>query len=80
MIIADENIERHWIDLLRGKGHEVLSILEAYPGLSDRNIAALVKEYSGMLLTEDKDFGELVFAQGIRGLTIVFFTLRSAAV
>jgi hypothetical protein len=31
MIIADENLEKYWVELLRKKRYEVLSIGESYP-------------------------------------------------
>lgn len=72
MIIADENIEQYWIALLRNRGYEVLSIREQLPGISDEEVAAIAQDMGGLLLTEDKDFGELVFAHGIKGLSVIF--------
>lgn len=72
MIIADENIEQHWIDLLRANGYEVFSIREKLAGISDEEVAAIAQDHNGILLTEDKDFGELVFAHGIKGLSVIF--------
>lgn len=72
MIIADENLETYWIELLRNRGMQVFSIRENMPGITDLKIIELVKEKKGVLITEDKDFGELVFAHGISGLSIVF--------
>ena len=34
--------------------------------------ASIAQTMNGILLTEDKDFGELVFAHGIKGLSVVF--------
>lgn len=72
MIIADENVERYWIDLLRKKQYQVLSIAESYPQISDTGVAALTQQHKGILITEDKDFGELVFAYGI-SISLLFF-------
>jgi predicted nuclease of predicted toxin-antitoxin system len=72
MIIADENIEQYWIAFLRNRGYEVLSIREQLPGISDEEVAAIAQDTGGLLLTEDKDFGELVFAHGIKGLSVIF--------
>ena len=72
MIIADENIEQYWIELLRSNQYEVYSIREKHPGLSDTAIISLVKNLEGILLTEDKDFGELVFAYSIKDISIIF--------
>ena len=72
MIIADENLEHYWIELLRTQGFEVYSIREIQPGISDISIIQVVKEKSGILITEDKDFGELVFAHGFKTISIIF--------
>lgn len=72
MIIADENIEKYWIELLRSRQYEVLSIAETYPQITDTEVAALAQQHKGILITEDKDFGELVYAYGIANLSIVF--------
>jgi predicted nuclease of predicted toxin-antitoxin system len=72
MIVADENVERYWIEWLRGLGFEVFSIQENHPGISDRQVIEIVATLQGILLTEDKDFGELVFAYGYKEVAIVF--------
>ena len=72
MIVADENIEQYWIELLRKNGYEVLSIREKHAGMADKAIVELVREKAGMLITEDKDFGELVFAHGFKEVTVIF--------
>ena len=72
MIIADENIDQSLINFLRQKDFDVFSIRENHAGISDNEVVEIVKSKKGVLLTEDKDFGELVFAHGIVGLAVVF--------
>src|SRR6266498_319744 len=72
MIIADENVERYWIELLRNSGFNVFSVKESYPGIKDLELIGLVKQKQGVLLTEDKDFGELVFAYSIKNFSVIF--------
>lgn len=72
MIIADENIDQALIVSLRQKGYGVLSVREDHAGISDNQVVELVKSNKGVLITEDKDFGELVFAHGISGVAVVF--------
>ena len=72
MIIADENLEKYWIELLRSKQYEVLSVAESYTQITDSEVATLAQKHRGLLITEDKDFGELVYAYGISNLSIVF--------
>lgn len=46
--------------------------MEAAPGISDEEVIALAKEKKQVLITEDEDFGEWVFAHRAQGLTIIF--------
>jgi len=71
MIIADENIDRSIIVALRKKGHKVISIAEDYSGFSDEDVIGVVKTYEGVLITEDKDFGEWVFAHRAKGFSVI---------
>ena len=72
MIVADENIHSSIIQALRQKGYSVYSITELHAGIKDRVVTEIVKQVKGVLLTEDKDFGELVFHKGIQNLTVFF--------
>jgi predicted nuclease of predicted toxin-antitoxin system len=72
MIVCDENISSYWIKLLRNHGYEVVSICEDYGGISDREVIALAQRLGGLLITEDKDFGELVYAYNITTVSVVF--------
>ena len=38
MIIFDENVEQFWIDLIRSKGFDYLSIREHHQGISDLQV------------------------------------------
>jgi predicted nuclease of predicted toxin-antitoxin system len=62
-IVADESIDRQIVELLRTGGHEVLFIAELEPGVVDEVVLARSREQNAILLTADKDFGELVFRQ-----------------
>jgi predicted nuclease of predicted toxin-antitoxin system len=59
--LADENIDRQIIDSLRQEGFIVKYIAEMDPGISDEIILELANKENALLLTADKDFGELVF-------------------
>lgn len=62
--LADESVDRQIVDRLRQDGHAVLSVAEMEPGLSDDAVLDLARQEEAMLLTADKDFGELVFRLG----------------
>src|SRR5580692_11455556 len=60
-IIADENIDRLVIKRLRTEGHLVISISEDRQSSPDIDVLSFSHESGALLITEDKDFGELVF-------------------
>ena len=60
-ILADENIPGDGVALLRKHGHDVAWIRSDSPGATDEaNLVRAVSERR-LLITFDKDFGELVF-------------------
>lgn len=61
---ADENIDKHIVERLRKDGHVVLYVLEMEPSISDDEVIRRANQETALLLTADKDFGELVFWQG----------------
>ncbi len=63
-IVADENIESEIVDGLRTAGHEIIDIKATHPGIDDRAVLDLAADEGAILLTRDKDFGELVYREG----------------
>jgi len=61
--IADEGIDKHLVDALRSSKFSVLYIAEEYPGIDDEQVLEISNQNKSLLLTADKDFGELVFRQ-----------------
>lgn len=59
--LADESIDRQIVDGLRQEGYIVGYIAEMEPGISDDAVLELARKEGALLLTADKDFGELVF-------------------
>jgi len=64
-ILADENISRSLIAALRVNGHDVLSVKESLRGGKDTEILARAQAEGRIVLTHDKDFGELAFRFGL---------------
>lgn len=72
MIIVDENVDFYWIKLLRKLSYELYVISEQCPGIPDKDIIKLVNKFGGILVTEDKDFGELIFANNLEKIAVIF--------
>jgi len=62
-LLADENVDRPIVARLRAEGHAVIHVLELAPGIPDSEVVSLAARESALLLTADKDFGELMFRQ-----------------
>lgn len=63
-ILANENVPADAVDLLRAHGHDVLWVRADFPGAADDVVLARAQSERRVLITFDKDFGELVFAKG----------------
>ena len=61
--LADESVDRQIVDALREDDHAVLYVTEMIPGISDDEVLDKAEKGSAILITADKDFGELVFRQ-----------------
>lgn len=60
-IVADESVDFRIIKELRKLGVKVLSVLEEMPSIEDKDVLDMAVKNDAILLTEDKDFGELIF-------------------
>jgi predicted nuclease of predicted toxin-antitoxin system len=71
--LADECVDAGVASSLRSEGHDVIDIAAAAPSIMDIDVARLARDQNRLLLTEDKDFGELVFrlAMPVPGLVLI---------
>ena len=60
-IVADESVDFGIISNLRRVGFSVIAIAETNPGIPDSEVLKIAVQYNALLITEDKDFGELTF-------------------
>jgi predicted nuclease of predicted toxin-antitoxin system len=57
--LADENFPRAAVAALEAAGHDIVWVRLAAPGAADADVLAVAVHESRILLTFDKDFGEL---------------------
>ena len=62
-LLADESVDRPIVERLRQDGHDVLYVAEMEPSIGDDVVLQRANENLALLLTGDKDFGELVFKE-----------------
>lgn len=60
--LADESCDFAVVRALRATGHEVVAVAEVSPRAEDEFVIDLAIRERSLLLTEDKDFGQLVYA------------------
>ena len=58
--LADECVDAALVRHLRGGGHDVIYAAEVAAGTTDAQLLRRANDEHRLLLTEDKDFGELV--------------------
>jgi predicted nuclease of predicted toxin-antitoxin system len=61
LFIADENFPLPSVNKLRSAGHDVVAIITDSPGAADEEILARATKEARIVLTFDRDFGELVY-------------------
>ncbi len=74
-LLADESVDKPIVDRLRQDGHTVLYIAELDPSIDDDAVLHRANQNSALLITADKDFGELVFRMGQIHAGVVLFRL-----
>jgi predicted nuclease of predicted toxin-antitoxin system len=77
--VADESCTGPVIRALREAGHDVIAIAEVAKGATDDQVLARALDEKRVLITEDHDFGELVYARGrsTAGVLLVRFDSRA---
>ena len=73
--LADESCDFALVRALRGAGFDVVAVAELSPRALDEQVIDLAVQESRILLTEDKDFGQLIYASARRsgGVILVRF-------
>jgi predicted nuclease of predicted toxin-antitoxin system len=79
--LADECCDAGLVDVLRNDGHSVLYAIESLRGVTDDEILTCAFSENRVLLTEDKDFGELVYRlrRPARGIVLLRFDVADRA-
>lgn len=78
--LADENIHADLVAWLRSEGHDVLYVAETTPGEPDEPLLRRASEEDRVLVTDDKDFGDLVVHRRLASAGVLLLRLRSASV
>jgi predicted nuclease of predicted toxin-antitoxin system len=61
--LIDECVDEEIVEQLRRDNHTIIYVAEIEMGISDDEVLSLSNQSNVVLLTADKDFGELIFRQ-----------------
>ena len=75
-LVADENVPRPVVQRLRADGFTVLSIAEVSSGVADEKVLQVSHERSCVLVTYDRDFGELAIRDGLPVSGVILLELE----
>jgi predicted nuclease of predicted toxin-antitoxin system len=77
--LFDQSADFRLIPRLRQLGHDVQVISRNYPpSLPDTDVLEIARKEQRVLIVADRDFGELIFQQGLAHAGVIFFRLPGA--
>ena len=76
-VLADENVDGVLVRFLRNQGHDIFWMAESGPGTGDAKIVSIAQSEGRVILTFDRDFGELIFRHAHAAPGVVFLRLSS---
>jgi hypothetical protein len=75
-LLVDEGVDGPIVERLRHDGHDVIYVAELSPGIDDPEVLKRANEADALLMTADKDFGELVYRRGAYTVALCCFDWR----
>ncbi|MGB6063801.1 MAG: DUF5615 family PIN-like protein [Desulfomonilaceae bacterium] len=81
-LLVNENFPRRAVEALQDEGRDVVWVRTAAPGSTDEQVLSRAESEKRILLTFDKDFGELAFRSGLpatSGVVLFRISLRAPA-
>jgi predicted nuclease of predicted toxin-antitoxin system len=77
--LFDQSADFRLIPHLRHLGHDVQAVSRDFPpGLADEDVLEIARSAKRILVVADRDFGELIFRQGLTHTGVIFFRLPGA--
>ena len=77
--VADESCAMPVVRALRAAGHDVVAIAEVERGATDDRVLERALKGNRVLITEDRDFGELVYARRRSSSGVILVRFHSRA-
>jgi len=65
-LLANENFPQSSVSVLRDAGYDIVSVGEEFAGILDSEVIGFATKEKRIILTFDRDYGELIFKRGYR--------------
>src|SRR5215204_7399356 len=78
--LIDENIHADVVAWLRLQGQDVVYVAESHSGFSDEELLEVSRQDKRIIVTDDKDFGELIFHRRAVGSGIILLRLTDRTI
>src|SRR4051812_46183989 len=78
--LIDENIHADVVAWLRSRGQDVVYVAESLLGSSDEELLAIARKEHRILVTDDKDFGELIFHRRVLSSGVILLRLTDRSI
>ena len=75
-LLIDENVPKPISDWLRSQGHDLVLAGETAAGETDKHWLELAESEQRLVMTADKDFGELIFRDQLNSHGIILLRLH----
>lgn len=73
--LVDESVEYRVVLHLKEKGFDIASVASDFPSLKDKRVLSKANKEGRILITNDKDFGELIFRQKLPHKGVILLRL-----
>jgi predicted nuclease of predicted toxin-antitoxin system len=79
-LLADENVHADLVAWPRANGQDVAYAAETHAGASDEAVLGRARDENRIVMTDDKDFGDLVVHRRLATAGVLLIRLRDASI
>ncbi|HLA95028.1 MAG TPA: DUF5615 family PIN-like protein [Pyrinomonadaceae bacterium] len=77
--LANENISRTTVDILRESGHNIVWVADSFPSIKDETVLSLARLENRIIITFDSDYGELIYGKKMSPpLGVIYLRLNTS--
>src|SRR5688572_8560261 len=79
--LLDENVDLPLADYLNEQGHDATAVARDYArSIKDQEVLEIARAEGRILITNDKDYGDLIYRQQLEHTGVIFFRLRGESI